>query len=347
MQKPGNRTFHLFVGVALLLTVGVGCKKDPPPEPDTFALPSGRGAFIINEGNFMWSNATLDYLDLERDTLYEQVYQTVHTDGLGDVFQSMTLQGDTAWLVINNSGKVLAVDAVTLDKYAEMEGLTSPRYALPYGGKVFITDIYAGEVHVADISTQTLTASLPMGGWTEELIQVNGEIWVAVKGADYLAVIDPIAVSVVDSIAVNAGPTFVEADQQGRIWVMCSGDGNTPPALQAIDPDTKTVVKDFDFSPAIAPSNLSINSAGDLLYYTYDGGVYRMSITDNTLPAQPLFALSTQALYGMEVDPYDGDIWIMDALSFAQPGKLIRYNSQGDSITSYTVGLIPNGMEFR
>lgn len=347
MLNAGNRAFYPSVGVALLLIVLIGCKKDPPPEPDIFELPTGRGAFIINEGNFMWSNATLDYLDIEEDTLYSQVYQSVHTDGLGDVFQSMTVQGDTAWLVVNNSGKLIAVDAVTLEKYAVIEGLTSPRYVLPYGNIVFATDIYADQLSVIDIPSQSVTASLPMGGWTEELMKVNDQVWVAVKGADYLAVIDPKTITIVDSIAVNGGPTFLEEDQQGRIWLMCSGDGNSPPALLVIDPDTKSIVKDFDFSPAIAPSNLSINNAGTTLYYTYDGGVYRMSIQDNALPTQPLINISAQALYGMEVDPYQEDIWIMDALSFAQPGQLIRYNNQGDSITSYTVGLIPNGMEFR
>lgn len=340
-----NRLLSLS-SLALLLLLSVGCKRNPP-EPVGFTLPAGQGAFIVNEGNFMWSNATLDYLDMERDTLYSQVYQTVHTDGLGDVFQSMSLQGDTAWLVINNSGKVIAVDGTTLEKYAEIEGLTSPRYALPFGDKVFVTDIYADQVSVIDVASQSVNTTLPMGGWTEKLVEVNNEIWVAVKGANYLAVIDPVSASIVDSIQVNGGPTFFEKDQQGRIWLMCSGDGNSPPALLVIDPDTKSVDKNFDFPAAIAPSNLSINGVGDVLYYTYDGGVYRMSIQDNALPAQPLISLSTQALYGMEVDPYQEYIWIMDALSFAQPGKLIRYNSLGDSITSYTVGLIPNGMEFR
>lgn len=330
-----------------LISLALSCKKQAPPPVDGFSLPAGQGAFIINEGNFMWSNASLDYWDIERDTLYRSVYQTVHPDVLGDVFQSLYLEGETAWLVLNNSGKVIAVDIQTLEKKVVITGLTAPRYVQPVGKYVFITDIYHDKLTICQRNDGTQVKELPMSGWTEELIVVDGQVWVTNKASDYLALIDIASLTIADTLTTRSGPTFLEKDQLGNVWVLSAGDGSDPPALQAFEPGNSTPLKEWLFPLGPAPANLAINGAGDQLYYTYDGGLYTFSIHEQTLPAAPLAHLSTQALYGMEVDPYGRGIYVLDALSFAQPGTITHYSLQGDSLRSFIVGMIPNSMEFR
>lgn len=339
--------FRYLAMLLVCTTIAIACKKQPPLPPDTFTLPAGRGAFIVNEGNFMWSNASLDYWDFERDTLYSGLYQAIHNSLLGDVLQSAYLDGNTIWLVVNNSGKVIGVELETMAIKAVISGLPSPRYVAATMDYVFISDLYEPALSIYSKNADTMIGTLPMHGWTEELLLVNDEIWIANTAGDYLAVIDANSASLVDTLYTQHGPRYLEIDQNGMVWVLCAGNNTTPAALQAFIPGNPTPQVSLLFAQGATPAHLAINASGDQLYYTLDKAIYTLSISATTLPTQPLVATQTQALYGMEVDPYGLGIWVMDALTYDQPGTITQYSLQGDSLRTITVGLIPNSMAFR
>ena len=50
--------------------------------------------------------------------------------------------------------------------------------------------------------------------------------------------------------------------------------------------------------------------------------------------------------YGLSVDPNDGTLYVGIALSFAGPGRMVRYQPSGTALDSAEVGILPNGFAF-
>ena len=88
---------------------------------------------------------------------------------------------------------------------------------------------------------------------------------------------------------------------------------------------------------------LRIGPDGQQLYYGYGKGEYRMNITDTALPTTPLIRRS---FYGFDIDPTTGQLYGTDALNYASPGRLIRYQPDGTKLDSATVQVSPNGVVF-
>ncbi len=55
------------------------------------SVPTGRGLFITNEGNFMYGNASLSYYDPESMRVENEVFVRANGFKLGDVAQSMII----------------------------------------------------------------------------------------------------------------------------------------------------------------------------------------------------------------------------------------------------------------
>jgi DNA-binding beta-propeller fold protein YncE len=52
-------------------------------------------------------------------------------------------------------------------------------------------------------------------------------------------------------------------------------------------------------------------------------------------------------LYGINVNPENGDIYVADAIDYTQSGAIYRYSTEGILIDQFKVGVIPNGMVFK
>ncbi|MFO7997778.1 MAG: hypothetical protein R6U86_02230, partial [Bacteroidales bacterium] len=97
-----NRPF--IVHLLLILLLHTSCEKDSGlPDPDFPRIRTGEGTFVINEGNFQWGNATLSYYDKGTGRIHHDLYARANGEELGDVFHSMLVHEDLAYLVVNNS----------------------------------------------------------------------------------------------------------------------------------------------------------------------------------------------------------------------------------------------------
>lgn len=145
---------------------------------------------------------------------------------------------------------------------------------------VFITDLYEPALSIYSKNADTMIGTLPMHGWTEELVLLNDEIWIANTASDYLAVIDANSATLVDTLYTQHGPRYLELDQNGMVWVLCAGNNTTPAALQAFIPGEPTPQVSLLFTQGATPAHLAMNASGDQLYYTLDKDIY-------TLPYRP------------------------------------------------------------
>ncbi|MDZ7615126.1 MAG: hypothetical protein U5K51_16615 [Flavobacteriaceae bacterium] len=70
------------------------------------------------------------------------VFKTENNADLGNIVQSMHLAGDKAYIVVNNSNKVVVADRNTMKTITEMKGINveSPRYFVSHNGKGFLSN---------------------------------------------------------------------------------------------------------------------------------------------------------------------------------------------------------------
>lgn len=332
------------------LVLFAGCRKDHPEEPANEPVVVGHsgGVYVTSEGNFGWGNATVSYFDKANGSSTEDLYEPANGTQLGDVCQSMTLFNNKGYLVLNNSNTVVVVDPESFVASATITGFESPRYLLPVSNnKAYVTDLYADAIAVVDLASNTITGSIAMPGWTEELVLAFGKAFVTAPDNDKVYVIDTATDQLVDSVTVTVGGSSIREDANGKLWVLCGGymGDDVAPALHRIDPASLAVETSFTFAASASPWRLTINGANDMLYFL-DGGVYRMSITDAALPTSPFIAAAGRNFYGLGVDPDDGTVYAADAIDYVQHGRVHRYSSSGSELGSFAVGIIPGGFCF-
>lgn len=324
---------------ALLLLLAASC-KDPPPEPETVDF--SRGILVLNEGNFTWGNASMDFIDADGE-MHRDVFRGANDIPLGDVAQSFAEGNGGIYVVVNNSGKILRLNPSNLLLETEMTGLTSPRHlALVSASKAYATDLYADALSIVNPSTGQVTGQIPVGAWTEELLTLGGKVYVTEMGSDKLLVLDPTTDTLLDSIYVGREPNSMVVDGQGKIWMMCSGGiSEELPRLVRFDPLADSVETTFTFSDIdSSPGELEIDADGNTLYFL-NGDVFEMEISAANLPSQALISAEGRVLYHLEVDHGSNAIYVTDAVDYVQQGNLLEYNASGNLLRSWQTGIIP------
>lgn len=340
------QTLPLF----FLLLMGWNCKKAPIPNPLGPDLNLTRGVFILNEGGFTFGNASLSHLQLETNELSHELFKNKNGRPLGDVLQHMAIQGDRAYLVLNNSGRIEEVKLQTMEWIRSIEGLTSPRYLVAVNEKkAYVSDLYADAIHIIDLSLGQKSGEVPLLGNAEEMLAHNGSVFITNRDHPYLYVLDVATDQLVDSIAIGANANAITLDKMGMLWVYCSGNPTTNElgGLYRIDPIKRQVQSTLAFADhhTGAWPRLAMNAAKDTLYFL-KADVYRLAIEDQTLADEPFIKAAGRTLYALGINPEDGNIFIGDAIDYVQKGLVFQYSTVGEIIQSFKVGVIPGGFVF-
>ncbi len=187
-----NKIKFQFLTAIFFLLFFFSCRKDKPQQATQAVSISNRGGvYIINEGNFQFGNAKVSYYDFATGNVAEDLFQPANHAALGDVCQSISSFNNKIYLVMNNSQKIVVVNPVTFMQSAVINGFGSPRYFLPVSNnKAYVTDLYADVISIVDLNTNSISGTIPLKGWTEQLLQVYGEVFVCNKNADKLFVIN-------------------------------------------------------------------------------------------------------------------------------------------------------------
>ncbi len=330
-----------------------------------------KGVFIINEGNFMYGNASLSYYNTETKEILNNVFYKTNALPLGDVAQSMVIRDSLGYIVVNNSGKIYVININNFKYVGKITGLTSPRYIhFVNNEKAYITDLYAKKITVINPKTFTIIDSINVNNNepqfyqhpTEQMVQSGKFLFVNCWSYDNkILVINTETDELTDSIELTKQPNSLQIDKNNKLWVLSDGGyagssyGQDNAALTKIDIKTLSIETVFEFEDINAnPSKLCINRTKDTLYYIYSNlgsninnrGVYKMAINSNILPQMPFIAENSKLYYGLGIDLYNSNIYISDAIDYVQPGNIYIYNSQGIGIDTIRAGIIPNSFCF-
>jgi len=251
------------------------------------------------------------------------------------------------------------VNADDFKEAGAINGLDFPRFLLPVGNnKAYVSQwgVTTGEVKVIDLSTNAVTKTIATGGIGAEAMLLNGSNVYVTNGGGFsydstVAVINTGSESVTSTITVGANPSSLVKDVNGDIWVLCAGKWKFDfSALEIkgslVKISNNAVVATFNFDSEFSqPADLTINKAGNKLYYSYNGKVYTQDVSAGSLQLNEFISRN---FYALGFDPVTEYIYGGDAGSFSSNGKVLRYNSStGAVVDSFEAGLAPNGFWFR
>jgi hypothetical protein len=353
MIKQGSLNKAAIITGAFFAMLGfVACKKDIPPQKTVFngTITSGERVFVSNEGGFGYNQASVSLYDAVSGNAISDIYKPNNSNqDLGDICQSVFIGTNVLYVVVNNSNKVVVLDKESFQKTATISGFNSPRFFLPVSNnKAYVSDLYANSISIVDLNSNTRTGSISCPGWTEEMVESYGQVFVTNIRKEYVYVINATTNSISDSIQVGYGSASIVKDRNEKLWVSCSGDSahSSLPRIVRIDPVSHTVEQSFVFpNYQSSPSSLKINGTGDQLYYL-NTDVYNLSITATSLTSAPLILKGNKLFYALGVHPHNNDIYVSDAIDYIQHGKVMIYGSDGAFKTSFTAGIIPGGIFF-
>jgi len=327
-----------------------------PVESERFDIGASRGMFITNEGNFMYDNASLSYYDIDGKSVSNEVFVRSNGMILGDVAQSMTVYGGRGYIVVNNSGVIFVIDPATFKVLGFIDGLTSPRYIhFVSGTKAYVTDLYASAITVFNPETLEITGRIPTPGHksTEQMVGCGRYVFTNCWSYDdKVLVVDTELDCVVDSITVGIQPTSLALDAAGRIWCLTGGGyenspyGYEAPALHVINPESRSIEREFRFRLGESPSEICLNGTRDTVYFI-NSGIWRMDIGAQRLPIKPFLKYSGTIYYGLAVDPLTSEVYVADAIDYVQPGVVYRFKADASPVDTFRVGIIPGAFCFK
>lgn len=338
----------------IFMVATISCMKwDYSDELEDFEVTSS-GLFILSEGNFQYSNATLSFYNPLEKTVQNEVFFKANGMKLGDVAQSMTIYGNRAWIVVNNSHVIFAIDPDTFKEVGRIENLTSPRYIYFLSPeKAYVTQIWDNRIFIVNPSTYSIKGYITVpemtssSGSTEQMLKIGNFIYCNCWSyQNRILKIDPENDRVIDQIEVGIQPNSITKDKEGKLWVLTDGGfdgspyGYEPPSLICIDPENLRIEKIFYFNLGDEVSELQTDAKGENLFWI-NGDIWEMNISSQSLPEAPLISSRDTRYYGLTISPENGDIYVADAIDYSQLGMIYRYDRNGDLMDSFYVGISP------
>ncbi|EDM43407.1 putative surface layer protein [unidentified eubacterium SCB49] len=353
-----NKTILLSI-ICLAILSCTSDDRDDPVQEVPITGDYTQGLFVLNEGGYGSSNASVSFLDNEGQ-LYQSIFAGVNDKNLGDTAQSMGFNEDYGYIVVNNSSTVEVVDRNTFTSIATVTSqIVNPRYIAFSDSNGFITnwgdpnDPNDDYVAVLNLETNLVESKIIVSEGPEKMVVHNGKLFVAQKGGygygNTITVIDLETQLVVSNIEVSDVPTGMVISDNS-LYVLCAGKApytgeETQGALYKINANTYTTEASLSFPEGVHPSFLELDN--NTLYFTQEGSVYAMTTANFQLPTTPIFEPALdglEILYGFTVA--EGLIYLADAKDYASNGETFIYNLNGALQQQFTVAIIPNSFYF-
>jgi len=365
MGRAVHQILIIAVFAGLLFS---SCKKETgtgaQPSSTGYVPPVGsadeRNVYVACEGAFGNGNSSLYMQNLYTHTAYENVFLSVNGTALGDVFQSITRIDDQLFLCINNSDKVLVIDAITRKLKGEIS-IPKPRYVQQVSAeKAYVSTLYNNKVYIINPKTRTVKGTIDLPAKNPEGILIQGvRAYVCTwdTACNKVYIVNTVTDKLADSFKIAGyAPQHALADANGFVWVLSGNvEKGKRAALTQLAPGTADVVASFQFGELQDVIKPRFNNAGNELLFIgvdYQGksgynGIFKMNVNDGALPATPLIpAQKFQYFWGLGIDPVTDEIYVGDPKGFVQKGTVTVYDHNGVQKRAFAVGVGPGYFYF-
>lgn len=307
------------------------------------------GYIVTNEGNFGSSNSEISYIN-HNNVVTNNIYALANGGAtIGDVLQSLHFDGNSAFLVVNNSNKIIVTDRSTFVKKAEITSeIRQPRYGTVANGKLYTTNSGSGGsgkyISVHNASTFAFIKKISLASSAEEIKTVNGKVYVMKSyfgGGNSIDVLDPNTDEIIKNIVLSAGLQSIKI-KDNAIFALCSN--NTGTSVFKIDTSTDSIELSIANAGIKNASKFAVD--GDDIYFSAGLKVYGLSTDLDSFSTTALFTVASSQgwdeFYGFAA--MDGKIFQGSANGFVGNSTLTAYNSAGTILNSYTTTVGVNGV---
>ncbi len=274
--------FGLVYPFALYLAACKKVEKNDLPAP----LPAYRGVFVLNEGQWTLSNASIDQIAPEYRA---DIFRAMGGERLGDVANHWVRDQDTLWIVLNGDRLLRKIQ---LPDFRQVGSLTfplgsSPRMFLRLSSeKAYVNSLLDAKIYRLNPATLTLLSSpITVENYMESLLLAQGRVWVTCGNYAYparndkLACIDPERDTVLFYVTLpveNPGPLMELPN--GEILVGCRGNYADQKGLLAhIDPHTGQILRTVSLTTSV----FQLSQYGEAVYMLTDSGITRYDPTSS------------------------------------------------------------------
>ncbi len=338
---------------AAILSFLTGCVKDPVSALREVPVPSARGVYIINQGNFGRANSSLSYYDLVSFHVYNDVFTAVNGKNLGDVAQGMTIRGSSGYVVVNNSQKIEIIDLATNLNTGTIPtgaGSSPGQMAFVNDTLALVTDLYSNALLVVNVPARRVTGSITVGANPAGVAIAGGKAYVSNSGfgsGRTVSVVSVVSLSVVQTVTVGDNPGGVQVTPSGAVYVVCTGSydftdpaKDTPARITVIDPSSDVVTDSIFIGGHATDIGIGIDGIG---YVPSSAAVLRVDTRVHKVTG----VFKEGSYFAVGVEAASGDVYLADAKNFIQPGTVSVFAPNGQLRTQFDAGLIPGAFAFK
>ena len=321
-------------------------------------MPNASRAFILNEGSMGKNNSNIIYFDWATGNVNTtDLFVQQNGVNLGDTGNDIEVYGNDLLVAVNVSNYVALLDGYGVEKsrvsFEQYKNLGQVRNLTTIGNKVYAVS-YGGYVSTLRVDGDKLVYedSLKVGDRPEDIINLNGKLYVLLQGANYndnrMAVIEAGSKTIKYVTVLTDPEDLYVAD--GKVIVRGYGASYSN-EWGIYDPATDTYTDKGNASVmAVANGKLFIGysltnwSTGDT---TSELSVYNMSTGKNEsffkkMPAE----IATTSIYSISVNPYDNRIYVGTS-DFAENGVIYVFDAEGNYERNFSAcGINPHAIVF-
>ena len=323
---------------------------------------SNPDVFILCEGVYQANNADISAYRSDSMTCMGEYYLAQNGRYLGDTGQDILYHKGYLYVSVYGSSYVAMLDleGKELTRYSFSAEEGQPRYLVADGDYLYVT-LYSGQVAKFLASDLSLVGYAKVGSNPEGIVVHNGQLLVANSGWGYdnkVTVIDIASFTPVKTITVEWNPQqFVLSGDS--IYLLANGqydaNWNCDYPIQHIDVASGEVRTIGNATHAVAYGGMLYlcNSTTDWSTYETTNTFFTYDVASATIDGECFLQgdteeLTSNSVYMMEVNPFNGELYIgLAGTKFVSSGMIHRIARDGRLIHRFDAkGANPNQAVF-